>query len=173
MLSAPLRAVQTRVLAAFFRRHIDAESAVAHLIRMGVIAENIRLLPKILTRPDDIAIRLRTRLLEGTAIGAIGCGISGAALGAIGAGGAVVAPFANAVIAGPLVAALAVGGLFGAIGTVIGAIAGAFVRTCEARYLEDAVHDGGSLVAVRCLGEGWGAIIDVLVRSGGVRVRVA
>jgi hypothetical protein len=45
-------------------------------------------------------------------------------------------------------------------------------HTCEARYLEDAVAEGGTLVAVRCLGEGWPSIVDALARSGGVQVRL-
>lgn len=160
-----------RVITAFFHRRTEAEGAFARLVSLGVAADSMSLLPRQIGHRDDLALRARTKVAEGAALGGVIGGALGAFAGAIGAGGSVIAPVLGLVVAGPFVAALATAGAIGALGTLVGAIAGARVPGYEARYFDDALAASGALLAVRCLGDGWATIERVLEDSGARRVR--
>jgi hypothetical protein len=160
-----------RVLTAFFAGRAEANGALTQLLDRGVPRAAIRLLPKEVTYLDDIGVKVTSKAAEGAALGAVLGGLVGGTLGALVAGGSVVIPGLNVVLAGTFVAALAGAGAAGGAGTLIGAIVGARLPEYEAAYLDDAVRRGGSLLAVRCLEEGAPSIEQILVASGARRVR--
>lgn len=155
-----------RILTGFFLARADAQRAVARLLDAGVPTEAIRVLPKRVQHADDLGVRAATKAAEGAAIGSVVGGVIGAAAGALAAGGAIVIPHLTAVLAGPLVAALAGAGAAGAIGVFAGALLGARIPEYEIAYLEDAVHAGGALVAVRCAPDRVERIAEILSENG-------
>jgi hypothetical protein len=161
------------IITAFFVARADAQRAVTRLLEGGVPSDAIRVLPKRVDHVDDIGVRAVSKSAEGAAIGALVGGASGALAGGLAAGGSLVVPNLGAVLAGPIVAALAGAGLFGALGVMIGALAGARRPEYEVAYLEDAVHAGGSLVAVRCARDHAARVAELLAGSGARRVAPA
>jgi hypothetical protein len=167
--------MRARIVTAFFGGPLDAERAAARLLAAGAAAHDVRLYPKIVTRADEVGVRVATRSAEGAAAGALAGGALGAALGAAFAGGALVLPGVGVVFAGAWVAALAGAGLVGAVATAIGAAIGARMPLFEAAYLPDAVRMGGALMTVRCADRDARRLRSELARSGArvTAVRVA
>lgn len=163
--------MQYRVVTAFFPGRAHADGALALLVARGVPREAIRLLPKEVSHIDDIGVKVTSKAPEGAALGAVVGGLVGASFGALAAGGAVVIPGFAAVLAGPFIAAFAFAGALGGMGTMIGALAGARLPEYEAAYLDDAIHRGGSLLAVRCLEDRASNVAELLLASGARRVR--
>jgi hypothetical protein len=163
--------MKKQVLTAFFPGRAQADSALAELGSLGVLPDEISVIPKNVAHAEDLGIRAATKASEGAAIGAIAGGLLGALTGAMAAAGAIVVPAAGSVLAGPVVAALSGAGAFGALGVVVGALLGARVPEFEARLLEDAVNMGGSLVAVRVAPGLIDRIERVLESQGGCLVR--
>jgi hypothetical protein len=161
-----------RVLTAFFAARVEVSAAIVGLLGCGIAAEAIRVLPKSVHHVDDLGVRVSTKGPEGGALGAVLGGLVGAIAGALVAGGAIVVPSLGTVVAGPLVAALAGAGLGGALGVMAGALAGARLPEYEAAYLEDAVHVGGALVAVRCAADDIANITEILAANGALAVRL-
>lgn len=139
-----------RVLTAFFHGRSQADGALERLAALGVVRDDISLIPKVVNRRDDIGLATGSKLLEGAALGALAGGAIGALAAALAAGGSLIVPGLDLVVAGAWVAASAGAGAGGAAGAVVGAILGARTPEIEARYLDDAIAMGGSLVAVRC-----------------------
>jgi hypothetical protein len=160
-----------RVLTAFFAARAEADGALHALCERGVPPDAVRVLPKDVVHLDDVGVKVATRAPAGAAIGAIAGGLVGLVTGALGAGGAVLIPSIGAVLAGPIVAALAGAAVAGMIGAITGAFFGARVPVFEAAYLDDAVHEGGALVAVRCFEERSDDIEAILAIAGARRVR--
>ena len=160
-------AMRYRVLTAFFPGRSQIAGALTRLVECGVPMDAISVLPKNVNHLDDIGVRVATKAAEGAAVGALGGGVIGAICGAIAAAGALVIPGLDAVVAGPLVAALAGAGAVGGAGTILGALIGARVPEYEATYLDDAIHMGGSLLAVRCLADRAEGVEEILASSGG------
>jgi hypothetical protein len=160
-----------QVLTAFFVARAEVAGAVGCLLGSGIEADAIRVLPKTVHHLDDIGIRSATKAPEGAALGAIVGGLAGMVAGALCAGGAIVVPGLGAVLAGPLVAALAGGGAAGALGVLVGALVGACWPEYEAAYLQDAVRIGGALVAVRCNKGRVTYVEEILAASGARAVR--
>jgi hypothetical protein len=156
-----------RVLTAFFPGRAQVAGALARLVECGVPREAISVLPKDVNHLDDIGVRAATKAAEGAAVGAFVGGVVGALGGAFAAAGALVIPGIDAVVAGPLVAALAGAGALGAACTTLGALLGARVPEYEATYLDDAIGMGGALLAVRCLVDRADGVEDILTSSGG------
>jgi hypothetical protein len=159
--------MRARVVTAFFGGPLDAQRAFERLVAGGVRPADVRLVPKVVTRSDDLGIRATTKASEGAALGAVSGGLAGALAGALGAGGALVVPHVGVVVAGPLVAALAGAGLVGALGTALGGLLGARLPEYETAYLRDAVATGGALLAVHCDAADLERVRDVLAASGG------
>jgi hypothetical protein len=160
-----------RVLTAFFAARAEVSSAVMGLLDGGIDGDAIRVLPKNVHHLDDLGVRPASKAPEGAALGGLVGGVAGALAGALAAGGAIVVPGVGAVLAGPAVAALAGAGAAGALGMIAGAIAGARVPEYEATFLEDAVHTGGALVAVRCPADRVASVAEILAASGAIAVR--
>ena len=161
-----------RIVTAFFVRRSDADGARARLMSAGVAAEEISAVPKHLARRDDIGLALMTKAPEGAAVGAIVGGVAGAIVGAALAGGSVVVPGVDLVLAGRVVAALAGAGALGAVGLLAGALFGAARPEVEAKYLSDALEGAGALIAVRCHPERLERIEELLASSGAARLAV-
>jgi hypothetical protein len=159
------------VLLAFFAARAEVSTAVMRLLDGGIDADAIRVLPKTVQHFDDIGVRSASKAPEGAALGAVVGGVAGALAGALSAGGAIVVPGLGAVLAGPVVAALAGAGAAGALGMIAGALAGARVPKYEAAFLGDAVRTGGALVAVRCAEGGAPLVEEILATSGALAVR--
>ena len=161
-----------RIVSAFFVRRSDADGARARLLSAGVAREEISAVPKHLARRDDIGLALMTKAPEGAAVGAIVGGLAGAIVGAALAGGSVVVPGVDLVLAGRIVAALAGAGALGAVGLLAGALFGAARPEVEAKYLRDALEGAGALIAVRCHPERLDRIEELLASSGAARLSV-
>jgi hypothetical protein len=160
-----------RVLTAFFAARAELSTAVMELLDDGIDADAIRVLPKNVHHLDDLGVRPASKAPEGAALGGLLGGVAGAVAGALSAGGAIVVPGLGAMLAGPSVAAIAGAGAVGAVGMIAGAIAGARVPEYEAAYLEDAVHTGGALVAVRCSADRVSSVEAILTASGALAIR--
>jgi len=165
--------MKEHVLTAFFPGQAEANRALAELASRGVRSDEISVIPKHVAYADDLGIHATTKAPQGIAIGAVSGGLLGALVGAMAAAGAIVLPGAGSVLAGPLVAALAGAGLFGALGVILGGLLGASVPAFEARLLDDAVGLGGSLVAVRAAPSSLEIVERVLESCGGRLVRRA
>jgi hypothetical protein len=161
-----------RTLTAFFPGRTEAAGALGRLLALGVAAEDISLVPKYLSRLDDIELTVQSKASEGAALGAVIGGLLGGAVAAITAGGALIIPRIDAFLAGPLVACLAGAGAAGAAGTLLGAALGARLPEYEARSPEE-THGagGGALLSVRCLPDVSRSVEEVLSESGGRRIR--
>jgi hypothetical protein len=168
-----VRAVPTRerVVTGFFAARAEVSAAVAGLLGGGIAADAIRVLPKSVHHPDDLGVRPIGRAPEGAALGALVGGVAGALAGAVAAGGSIVIPGLGVVLAGPPVAALAGAGALGALGMLAGGLAGVRRARYEAAFLEDAVHTGGALIAVRCPAEGALAVEGILAAAGARALR--
>ncbi|HVY49266.1 MAG TPA: hypothetical protein VHB21_25420, partial [Minicystis sp.] len=154
------------IVTGFFLWRADAARAVTELATRGVPAPAIRELPKHTGHERDLGVRACTKAPEGAALGAVLGGAVGAFSGALLAAGAVVVPALGEVLAGPLVAALAVGGALGALGLLIGLLVGARRPEYEATVLSDAVACGGVLIAVHCPSESAASVADGLYACG-------
>lgn len=161
-----------KIVTAFFPRRSELASALARLIERGTPLDAISVLPKTVNHLDDIGLRAANRAAEGAAIGALIAASCGALLGFAGAG-SIVIPQASAVLAGPLVAALAGAGAAGTVGAIAGALLGARVPVYVAEYLDDALERGGALLAVRCAPERAGGVEEILLAGGAQRLRSA
>ncbi len=171
MLGALAVRTSEHVVTGFFAARAEVSAAVAGLLGDGIAAEAIRLLPKSVHHPDDLGVRPIGRAPEGAALGALVGGLAGALAGAVAAGGAIVIPGLGAVLAGPPVAALAGAGAVGALGMIAGGLVGVCRPRYEAAFLEDAVHTGGALIAVRCSAEIAPAVEAILAAAGARALR--
>jgi|SRR5579884_2171309 len=125
-----------------FDRTLQAEDAIRELQRAGVEANNISLVAQGhgAGAPGDV-----TDTAAGVTAGAALGGIAGLLLG--------VAAFAipgigPVVAAGPIAAALGVGGVGAVAGGILGALTGMHVPEDDAKYYAEQVRRGGALVVV-------------------------
>lgn len=138
-----------RIETAVFSTATEAADAVANLEMNGFNQKQISVLMSDQVG-EDFKLQTKSKLPEGTAIGAT----TGGAIGAIAAGltavGAVVTGGGSLLVSGPLVAALAGAGAGAASGGLVGALAGFGITEHEAKVFADAYDDGKILVAVKC-----------------------
>lgn len=161
-----------RTLTAFFPGRTEAAGALGRLRALGVAAEDISMVPKQLSRLDDIELTIHSKASEGAALGAVIGGLLGGTIAAITGGGALIIPRIDAFLAGPLVACLAGAGAAGAAGTLLGAVLGSRLPEYEARCLDEGTAvGGGALLSVRCLPDVSRSVEEVLCESGGRRIR--
>lgn len=148
-MSQPSHIMKKLILTAFFPGRAQADTALAELNTLGVRPDQISVIPKQVAHAEDLGIHATHKAAEGAALGALTGGLLGALTGAMAGAGAIVVPSAGSILAGPIVAALSGAGALGALGLTLGALLGSRVPKFEARLLEDAVHMGGSLIAIR------------------------
>ncbi len=135
------------VVATFVTVH-DANDAIEALHSAGFRNDEISLLVTDIAKKKHFAIEQGTKAAEGAGIGsAIGGAIGALAAGLTVAAGLIL-PGLGALVAGPLIAALAGAGVGGAAGGLIGALVGAGFSETEAKLIEDELKDGNIVIGV-------------------------
>ncbi len=131
-----------------FDRPTQAESAVDELRRAGFPPDQIRVAVRgenvlVNTAPDDSG----TKTEEAAAAGAVTGGTVGAVVGALATG---FVPGAGPVIAGSLLTGVLAGAAVGATaGGILGALVGMGIPEDEARYYEQEMEAGRTIVTVK------------------------
>jgi hypothetical protein len=131
------------VVATYVTVH-DANNAIEALHRAGFSNDEISLLVTDVAKKKHFAIEQGTKAAEGASIGsAIGGAIGALAAGLTVAAGLIL-PGLGALVAGPLIAALAGAG----VGGVRGGLVGAGFSETEAKLIEDELKDGNIVIGV-------------------------
>jgi hypothetical protein len=138
------------VITGLFANGAKASEAIGTLERKGIPTTDISLVASENFEKDSFGIEGKSKLPEGTAIGAGTGGAVGALVAGLTSVGAVATGGAGLIAAGPVVAALAGGGTGAAVGGVAGASIGAFIPENEVKFYEDALEKGSVLVGVEC-----------------------
>jgi Heat induced stress protein YflT domain len=153
-----------------FRDQGEAQRAVEALRGAGFRADQIGVLVRDPSHPDNVTVKADTRAEQGAATGAVAGGLLG---GLLGAAVAVVIPGVGPALAAGLIAGVLGGGTLGiAAGGLIGALIGLGVPEEEAHYYEREFHAGRTLVTVRTEGRGAEAV-EILRRHGAYDVESA
>lgn len=134
---------------AVFESRLEAEKALTRLEGVGVRENQISILATDEARNRHFAIKNTTKAEEGAAAGATLGGLAGAVLAATASAGALAIPGLNLVVSGYLIAALAGLGAGATAGGAVGALIGLGFPENEAKLIEDELHSGNILVAVR------------------------
>lgn len=131
-----------------FHDEATLQRAIAALRAGGFTDSDISaLVPNANEHPT--AIEKHTKAPEGAATGAAAGALTGGTAGLlVGLGVLAIPGLGPLLAAGPIIAALAGAGLFGAFGSVTGALIGMGIPEYEARRYESFVAKGGSLVSV-------------------------
>jgi hypothetical protein len=145
---------QQQMVTAVFRDRANAQMVYDELMARGYTQKEINVLMSDATRATYYAenrepIRPGTHMAEGVAAGgAIGTAV-GATLAAVAAIGTSLAfPGLGLVIAGPIVAALAGGGVGAVSGGVLGGLIGMGLTESNAKAYEAALRAGGTVIGV-------------------------
>jgi hypothetical protein len=146
------------------------EEAIEQLRSAGFRSADVSVLFSENEGNKDLAHEKSTKAPEGAATGAAAGGLTGVALGWLTGIGALAIPgLTPLVIAGPIVAALAGAGAVGALGGIIGALAGMGIPEYEAKRYEGRVREGGALLSVHCDSEDWIKRAKKLLRETGAQ----
>ena len=154
--------MSTRTVVGLFRDRNEVQAALHDLEGDGISREHISI---VAYHPDgnEHGSELGSNTTKGAAAG----GIAGLVLGFC----AIALPGIGPILAaGPIAAALAGAGVGAATGGMLGALVDMGVPGHEAKYYEDAVHQGGTLVIVRSRGEMAEKAQSVLDRHGALNV---
>ena len=116
----------------------------------GVPEADISLMASDKFNKDSFAIQPKSKLAEGTAIGATTGGAIGALVAGLTAVGTIATGGAGILVAGPLIAALAGAGAGAAGGSLIGGAVGLALPENEIKHYEDAIEKGAVLIGVTC-----------------------
>src|SRR6202020_1623342 len=104
----------------------------------------------------DFAHKKETKAPEGATTGATTGAVIGGGLGWLaGIGGLAIPGLGPFIAAGPLMAALAGGGVGGAVGGIAGALIGMGIPEYEAKRYEGRIKDGGILLSVHSDNSEW------------------
>ena len=138
----------SKSVVATYASAIDANAAIEALHRTGFSNDEISLLITDVAKKKHFAIEQGTKAAEGAGLGSV----IGGAVGALAAGLTVAAglilPGLGALVAGPLIAALAGAGVGGAAGGLIGGLVGAGFTETEAKLIEGELKDGNIVIGV-------------------------
>jgi hypothetical protein len=126
----------------------DANDAIEALHRAGFRNEEISLLVTGVAKKKHFAIEQGTKAAEGACIGSAIGGALGALVAGLTVAAGLVLPGLGALVAGPLIAALAGAGVGGAAGSLIGALVGAGFSETEAKLIEDELEHGNIVIGV-------------------------
>jgi hypothetical protein len=160
------RQQEEKVVTAFFDRPDLANRAFLELKAAGIDPAKITILASHEGAKKDLAITEHTKAPEGGAAGAaVGAGV-GAIAGALTIAGSILLPGIGWV-AGPLVGALVGAGAGTVAGGLVGALVGAGVPEHEARVVEDALKQGGVVIAVHATRRHLDQIREVLKHNSG------
>jgi hypothetical protein len=126
----------------------DANAAIEALHRAGFTNDELSLLVTDVAKKKHFAIEQGTKAAEGAGIGSAIGGALGALVAGLTVAAGVLLPGLGALVAGPLIAALAGAGVGGAAGGLIGALVGAGFSETEAKLIEDELKDGNIVIGV-------------------------
>jgi len=145
---------ESRVLTALFHNREGAESAYRSLRDRGYTDKEINVLMSDATRDkhymNGVETELGNKALEGAGTGGAIGGLLGAVIGGIAAIGTnVLLPGLGLVVAGPIAAALLGAGAGGATGGLVGALIGWGIPEERAKYYEEGIRKGGTVVGVK------------------------
>jgi hypothetical protein len=139
-----------RTVIGLFRDSNEAQAALHDLEAAGFPVDNLNLVAYDGSGVYSDVLRRGNELGANTTRGAAAGGVAGLLLGLA----AVALPGIGPIVAaGPIAAALAGAGVGAAAGGMLGALADMGVPGHEAKYYEEAIRRGGTLVIVRALGE--------------------
>jgi hypothetical protein len=164
--AAGAKKAQEKIVTAFFDRADLANRAYLDLQNIGIEARSLTVAANESMARRDLAITEHTKAPEGGLAGAAVGASVGAIAGALAIAGSVLLPGIGW-IAGPLVGALAGAGAGGAAGGLVGALVGAGMPEHEARVVEDALRQGGVVIAVHCQPDQVARVRDILKTNGG------
>lgn len=144
---------ESSVLTGLFRDRTGAERAYNSLRERGYSDDEINVMMSDETRDKHYANGVETELgnkaLEGAGTGGAIGGVLGAVIGGIAAIGTnVLLPGLGLVVAGPIAAALVGAGAGGATGGLVGALIGWGIPEERAKYYEEGIREGGTVVGV-------------------------
>lgn len=163
----------SEVITGLFDKSVDATTAIFNLENSGIRESDISIVANDSYSKDDFAIDEGTKASEGSIIGAASTGVLAAVVAGLTTIGAVATGGTGLLVAGPLVAAFAAGGVGAAAGGVIGAIIGAFIPEHEVKYYEDAIEKGSILIGVKYTSHNKDTIKDILDKAGAKNVSKA
>jgi hypothetical protein len=183
--TSPGAQTTSRIVIGLFTERSEAEAAIRDLKGAGFTNEQIGAATQDSTRgsadgalPADQSARAEDReeelgeivedtakgMAQGAAAGALGGGVVGGLLGLI---GSLLIPGAGPVLVGGVLASALMGaGLGAATGGLIGALIGMGVPERDARYFDQGLREGGTLVTVNA-GDGTPEALAILQRHGG------
>ena len=163
----------SEVITGLFDKSADATAAIFNLENSGISESDISIIANDSYSKDDFAVDEGTKAAEGSIIGAASTGVLAAVVAGLTTVGAVATGGTGLLIAGPLVAAFAAGGVGAAAGGAVGAIIGAFIPEHEIKFYEDAIKKGSILVGVKYTSDNKDTIKDILEKSGANNVSKA
>jgi hypothetical protein len=147
-----------------FESRARAERAVEELLRAGFTWEQVGYLTRNNEGVLTDATQAEVRAEGGAAAGAVTGGVLGAVVGGV---AALSIPGVGPILAAGLLAGVLGGGAVGAWGGgLIGALVGLALPEEEARYYEEELQAGRTLVVVQA-GDRYAEAMDVLSRCGG------
>ena len=156
----------------FENKHV-ALTALREMEARGIPGDAISVVATGDPTSGGLGVETKSKLPEGTAIGATAGGAIAALAGGLSAIG-VLASSGALLAAGPVVAALAAAGAGATGGAVVGAFIGATVPEHEMKLYESALEAGSVLVGIECGDrDRWDAARAVLREYGATRVSSA
>jgi hypothetical protein len=169
-----------KTVAGVFPVQTQAQQALQDLQTAGFAPQRVSVIARDTERARDVAEETGAEVPTGAAAGAgAGAVLGGLAGWLIGIGALAIPGIGPVVAAGPIAAALGVGGTTAAVGAGVGAVAGGLVGALtgwgfsesEAREYQERVGRGDILLAVEVPDDqDTGRAEDILRRSGGERV---
>lgn len=145
---------ESNILTALFHSREGAERAYRSLRDRGYTDKDINVLMSDATRDkhymNGVETEIGNKAMEGAGAGGALGGLLGAVIGGIAAIGTnVLLPGLGIVVAGPIAAALIGAGAGGATGGLVGALIGWGIPEERAKYYEEGIRDGGTVVGVK------------------------
>lgn len=145
---------KTKMVTAVFEDRLASESALDYLAVKGYDRNEINILlsdktPLNLSRGDHKAHPADSKATEGMGVGgAIGTAVGATAAAVAAIGTSLAIPGLGLIVAGPIAAALAGGGVGAVTGGAIGALVGAGIPEGNAEAYQAALANGGVVVGV-------------------------
>ena len=162
----------SRTIVGLFKDRARAEQAVRDLVDAGIDRDDI----SVVARDGERGVAdVSTDGVSDTTTGAVAGAGGGAVLGGLagillGLGALAIPGIGPIVAAGPIVAGLTGAGIGAATGGLVGALVSAGVPEDEAKYYEEGVRQGGSLVIVKN-GDAAVGVEEILERNGAYDTR--
>jgi hypothetical protein len=152
-----------------YRDRAAIEEAIDALKQGGFRNADISVLYPHNQGSKDFAINKETKAPEGAVTGEVSGAVIGGALGWLMGAGLVAIPGIDPsfIAAGPIMSVLAGIGAGGAVGTLVGALAGLGMPEYEAKRYEGRIKEGGILLSVHCDSSEWVKRAETLLKNTG------